>query len=237
LTPYDARQHKIYGVAVRILLVEDDTMIAEAAQAGLKQDSFAVDWVRSGEAALDAVALVEYDVVLLDLGLPKMSGLDVLTQLRSRAINTPVVIISARDQIADRVKGLNLGADDYLTKPFDLCELSARIVAVTRRTRGRANNVLIVGDIEVDTDAKRVTLQGNDVLLTAREYAIFLCLLQRLNHIVSKRQLHDAVYAWADDIESNTMEVYIHQLRKKLGADTIKTIRGMGYSITGTLKS
>lgn len=210
-------------------------MIAEAAQAGLLQDNFAVDCVNTGEAALNALALVEYDAILLDLGLPKMSGLDVLTHMRNSGRKTPVVIISARDQIADRVKGLNLGADDYLVKPFDLGELSARIIAVTRRAAGRANNVLLVGDIEVDTVAKRVTYQGKVVALTAREYAILLCLLQRLNHIVSKRQLHDAVYAWADDVESNTMEVYIHQLRKKLGVDTIKTVRGMGYSISGQL--
>lgn len=128
-----------------------------------------------------------------------------------------------------------MGADDYLVKPFDLTELSARIAAVTRRSHGCAENILIVGEMEVDTRAKRVKVRNSFVALTAREYAILLCLLQRLNQIVSKRQLHDAVYAWADDVESNTMEVYIHHLRKKLGGDVIQTIRGMGYSINGTL--
>ncbi len=206
-------------------------MLGEAARDGLLQDGFAVDWVTTGADALSAARAVDYGAMLLDLGLPDMTGLEVLSTLRREKRPMPILIVTARDQIQDRIAGLNMGADDYLTKPFDLDELAARIRAVSRRANGQASIVLRAAEIEIDTAAKRVTFQGFKTDVTAREYAILVCLLERANRIVSKTQLQDAVYDWSSDVESNTIEVYIHQLRRKLGAETIKTVRGMGYTI------
>jgi DNA-binding response OmpR family regulator len=213
------------------LLVEDDLMLGEAARDGLLQDGFAVDWVTTGQAALAAACAVEYEAILLDVGLPAFSGLEVLTALRHEGKQMPILIVTARDQIRDRVAGLNLGADDYIVKPFDLDELAARIRAVTRRAHGQASISLCAAGIAVDTSAKRVMFQGSRVEVTAREYAILVCLLERVNRIVSKAQLQNAVYDWSSEVESNTIEVYVHQLRRKLGAEIIKTVRGMGYTI------
>jgi DNA-binding response OmpR family regulator len=211
--------------------VEDDFMLGEAARDGLLQDGFAVDWVTRGAPALAAARVVDYGAMLLDLGLPDISGLEVLSTLRREKRQLPILIVTARDQIQDRIAGLNLGADDYLIKPFDLDELAARIRAVSRRANGQTSDVLRAAEIEIDTAAKRVTFQGIKTELTAREYALLVCLLERANRIVSKTQLQNAVYDWSSDVESNTIEVYIHQLRRKLGAETIKTIRGLGYTI------
>jgi DNA-binding response OmpR family regulator len=206
-------------------------MLGEAARDGLLQDGFAVDWVTKGADALSAARAVDYGAILLDLGLPDMTGLEVLATLRREKRSLPILIVTARDQIQDRIAGLNMGADDYLIKPFDLDELAARIRAVSRRTNGQASIVIRAAEIEIDTAAKRVTFQGIKTDVTAREYAILVCLLERTNRIVSKTQLQNAVYDWSSDVESNTIEVYIHQLRRKLGAETIKTVRGMGYTI------
>jgi two-component system, OmpR family, response regulator QseB len=220
---------------LRILLVEDDLMLGEAARDGLLQDGFAVDWVTTGAAALAAARTVDYAAILLDLGLPVMNGLEVLATLRRESIPTPILIVTARDQIQDRITGLNKGADDYVIKPFDLDELAARIRAVVRRANGRASTTLHADDIEIDTAAKRVKQHGLNVELTAREYAILVYLLERLNRIVSKSQLQDAIYDWSSDVESNTIEVYVHQLRRKFGAETIKTVRGMGYIVESSV--
>jgi DNA-binding response OmpR family regulator len=216
---------------LRILLVEDDLMLGEAARDGLLQDGFAVDWVTSGATALAAVRTVDYAAILLDIGLPVMSGLEVLTILRRERIATPILIVTARDQIHDRIAGLNQGADDYVIKPFDLDELAARIRAVVRRANRQTSTTLCIAEIEIDTVAKRVRQHGLNVELTAREYAILVYLFERVNRIVSKSQLQDAIYDWSSDVESNTIEVYVHQIRRKFGAETIKTVRGMGYIV------
>ena len=216
---------------MRILLVEDDRMIAEGVRKALRGEGFAVDWVQDGEAALTAAGSETYDLVLLDLGLPKRDGLDVLRTLRSRGHALPVLIVTARDAIADRVKGLDLGADDYLVKPFDLDELGARMRALIRRQAGRCESVIRHGPLTLDSAAHQVTLDGAPVALSAREFALLEALLARPGAVLSKTQLEEKMYGWGEEIGSNTVEVYIHALRKKLGADLIRNVRGLGYMI------
>ncbi|MGN6086735.1 response regulator [Trinickia sp.] len=216
---------------MRILLVEDDRMIAEGVRKALRGEGFAVDWVQDGEAALTAAGSETYDLVLLDLGLPKRDGLDVLRSLRSRGHALPVLIVTARDAIADRVKGLDAGADDYLVKPFDLDELGARMRALIRRQAGRCESVIRHGPLTLDSAAHQVTLDGAPVALSAREFALLEALLARPGAVLSKTQLEEKMYGWGEEIGSNTVEVYIHALRKKLGADLIRNVRGLGYMI------
>jgi two-component system response regulator QseB len=216
---------------MRVLLVEDDSMIGESVRKGLRQDGFTVDWVRDGNAAEAALAGHTYDAILLDLGLPGKGGVAVLKSLRSAGNDVPVLITTARDAVSDRVAGLDNGADDYIVKPFDLDELAARIRAVVRRRAGRAESLIRAGDVTLDPASHRVTLRGKDVALSARELALLEALLDRGGAILSRSQLEERIYGWGEEIESNAVEVYVHALRRKLGADLIKTVRGVGYVV------
>jgi two-component system response regulator QseB len=218
---------------MRLLLVEDDAMIGAAAQQGLRQEGHSVDWVRDGREAEAALAGTPYDLVLLDLGLPRRDGLAVLRGWRAKRIETPVVVITARDAVADRVAGLDAGADDYLVKPFDFDELSARIRAVARRRAGRGSAVIRVGEMEIDTAARRVTLKGQEVSLSAREYALLEALADRPGAYLTRAQLEERLYGWDEEIASNAVEVHIHGLRRKLGAEAIRNVRGLGYTLAG----
>lgn len=216
---------------MRVLLVEDDPMIGASVQKGLRQDGFTVDWVRDARAASSAVSGEDYDLMLLDLGLPDRDGTEFLKSLRTRGNTMPVLIVTARDAVTDRVTGLDAGADDYIVKPFDLDELAARIRAVQRRHAGRAEAVIRAGDVALDSAARRVTLRGKEVDLSARELALLEALLDRPGAILSRAQLEERIYGWGEEVESNAIEVYVHALRKKLGADFIKTVRGVGYMV------
>jgi two-component system response regulator QseB len=216
---------------VRILLVEDDTMIGKSVQLGLKREGYAVDWVRDGVAAELSLANGSYQLLLLDLGLPRKSGLDILAGLRSKKNPLPVLILTARDAVADRVKGLDAGADDYLVKPFDLDELSARIRALTRRHGGRAEPLIEHGELTVNPVSHEVSLRGESVNLSAREYALLAALLERPGVPLSRSQLEESIYGWGEEVESNTVEVYIHSLRRKLGQGFIVNVRGVGYLV------
>ena len=216
---------------MRVLLVEDDQMIAEAVRTALDQDGHVVDWVRDGSAASAALRAARFDLVLLDLGLPRRSGLEVLTELRERHDATPVIIVTARDDVASRIAGLDAGADDYLVKPFDLDELAARMRSVLRRGAGRGDPVIEHGTIRLNPVTREVFQAGAPVALSAREYAVLEALLQRPGAILSRVQLEDRLYGWGGEIESNAVEVYIHALRRKLGTDAIRTVRGAGYCV------
>ena len=216
---------------MRILLVEDDAMIGEAVHAGLKREGLAVDWVRDGDAADSALRTAEFEAVVLDLGLPKKNGLQVLRALRARKQATPVLILTARDAVTDKVAGLDAGADDYLVKPFDLAELAARLRALARRKAGRAEPRIEHGALTLDTVTKQARLGGREVPLSAREYALLHALLERPGAILSRAQLEERLYGWGEEVESNAVEVHIHALRKKLGADFIRNVRGVGYRV------
>lgn len=216
---------------MRLLLVEDDAMIGAAAQQGLRQEGHTVDWVRDGREADLAVGNGVYDVVLLDLGLPRRNGLELLRGWRTRGLDLPVLIVTARDAVKDRVAGLDAGADDYLVKPFDLDELSARVRAVARRRAGRAASVLRVGVLEIDTAAKRVKWKGREVPLSAREYALLEALADRPGAFYTRAQLEERLYGWDEEIASNAVEVHIHALRRKLDPALIRNVRGLGYTL------
>ncbi len=217
---------------MRLLLVEDDSMIGDSVRQGLRQDGFAVDWVQDGRAADLAIENGVYELLVLDLGLPKKEGLDVLKQLRRRGNKIPVLIITARDAVADRVTGLDAGADDYLVKPFDLNELAARIRALLRRHSGRADPVVRHGDLTFSPATREVTLEDKPVSLSARELTLLEAFLDRPGAVLTRRQLEEKLYGWGEEVESNTVEVYIHALRKKLGQDFIKNVRGVGYRVS-----
>ncbi|HET9701207.1 MAG TPA: response regulator [Burkholderiales bacterium] len=216
---------------MRILLVEDDPLLGDGVRAGVAQEGYAVDWVQDGKSALAALEAERYDLVLLDLGLPRMAGLDVLSALRSRGNAVPVLILTARDRVADRVAGLDAGADDYLVKPFDLEELAARARALTRRNAGRAEPVIRHGDIVLDPAAHSVTLGGKPVELSPREFGVLRELLQNAGSVLSKARLEQSLYGWDQELGSNAVEVHIHHLRRKLGTHLIKTLRGIGYTV------
>jgi two-component system response regulator QseB len=216
---------------MRLLLVEDDTMIGTSVQQGLQQDGFTVDWLRDGRAAELALENDVYDVLLLDLGLPRKDGLDVLRTLRQRANRMPVLILTARDAVADRVRGLDAGADDYLVKPFDLDELAARVRALVRRQSGRAEPIIQVGGLTLNPATHEATLHGKPIALSAREFALLQAFLNRPGSVLSREQLEEKIYGWGKEIESNAIEVYIHSLRKKLGPEFIKNVRGVGYMV------
>jgi DNA-binding response OmpR family regulator len=225
---------------MRLLLVEDDRMIGESLQRTLRLEGFAVDWVRDAAAADSTLASERFDLVLLDLGLPRGGtssgpgdGLAVLQALRARHDATPVIVVTARDARGDRVAGLDAGADDYLVKPFEFDELNARIRAVLRRHAGRAQPLLSHGGVALDPAQRRVTRDGAPVVLSAREFAVLEALLIRPGAVLSRAQLEDRLYGWGEEIESNAVSVYIHQLRKKLGADFIRNVRGVGYFVAG----
>ena len=216
---------------MRILLVEDDTSLGDTIQAWLRLDGHAVDWVERGDSADTALKTHHYDCVLLDRGLPGLTGDALLAGLRAAGNAVPVILITAFNALADRVEGLDLGADDYLVKPFELEEMSARIRAAARRGVNRASNALAHGGIALDPDTKQVTQAGQPVALTAREYHVLYALLLRRNAIVTRAQIEETLYGWGDEVESNAIEVHIHNLRKKLGGDTIVTVRGLGYRL------
>lgn len=218
---------------MRVLLVEDDALLGDGVRAGLRLADYAVDWVRDGDAARRALLDQYYDACVLDLGLPKRDGLALLKELRARGSQTPLLILTARDTSADKVAGLDAGADDYLTKPFDLPELQARMRAMLRRAGGTATPSLSHDGVTLDPAAKRVTKNGEPVALSGREYALLYDLLSHKTHIRTRAQLEESLYAWGEEAESNTVEVYIHHLRKKLGADFIRTVRGLGYQLGG----
>jgi two-component system OmpR family response regulator/two-component system response regulator QseB len=215
---------------MRILLVEDDQMLGKALRDGLGQGGYTVDWVSDGEAAIDAFKSEDFQALILDINLPGLSGLDVLKVVRQTS-SVPVIIMTARDGLQDRVNGLDLGADDYIVKPFALAELSARLRAVHRRGLGHSSTVLTHGDIEIDTAARKVLKCGAWVRLTAREYQIAEILMQRMGRILSKAEIENQVYSWEGTFESNTIEAAIYSLRKKLGRELITTLRGIGYVI------
>ncbi|HSB19591.1 MAG TPA: response regulator transcription factor [Anaeromyxobacteraceae bacterium] len=216
---------------MRILLVEDDAMLGEAVRRGLRQQGHALDWVRDGEEADLALAGEPYEVVLLDLGLPRKGGLEVLRGLRRRGNRVPVLILTAQDPVPDRVAGLDAGADDYLVKPFDLDELAARIRALQRRARGSAAPLLEVGPLTLDPASHQVSLGGAPVSLSAREFSLLEVLLEHPGRPVSRARLEERLYGWGEQVESNAVEVHVHSLRRKLGADWIKTLRGVGYVV------
>ncbi|HZF26842.1 MAG TPA: response regulator transcription factor [Steroidobacteraceae bacterium] len=214
-----------------MLLIEDDAMIGEAVQRGLRALAFTVDWMRDGATALAALRDTEYDLLVLDLGLPGRNGLDVLRDVRRAGATVPVLILTARGEIADKVAGLDAGADDYLVKPFDLAELAARARALLRRRGGRAQPLIEHLGVTLDPAAHRVTHDSKEIALSAREYAILAALMERPGAILSRPQLEERLYGWGDEIESNAIEVHIHALRRKLTPAFIQTVRGLGYRV------
>ena len=206
-------------------------MIAEGLQTALRQDGYTVDWVQDGLLATEALQTNAFDLVLLDLGLPRRSGIEVLRELRGRSNATPVIILTARDEVTDRIAGLDAGADDYVVKPFDLDELAARMRSVLRRAAGRGDPCIEHGGIRLNPVTHSVERNGTPVHLSAHEYTVLEALLQRPGAVLSRAQLEDRLYGWRDSVESNAVEVYIHSLRRKLGTDAIRTLRGVGYYV------
>lgn len=223
---------------MRLLLIEDDLMIGEAVLDLLRADNYAVDWVRDGQAADTALSSQGYDLVLLDIGLPRKDGLEVLRNLRARRQRTPVLIATARDAIVQRIAGLDAGADDYIIKPYDLDELLARIRALLRRSAGRAEPIYEYRNehhhVSIRPDTREVLVDNHAVILSSREWAVLEPLLARPGMILSRAQLEDKLFSWKDEINSNAIEVYIHGLRKKLGAGLIQNVRGVGYLVPKT---
>jgi len=217
---------------MRVLLVEDDRMIGEVVAQSLKEASYAVDWVRDGQTALNTLSTQVYDIVLLDLGLPKRDGLEVLRGVRDKHNPVPVLVITARDTLDDRIRGLDSGADDYVLKPFEMTELLARMRAVTRRKGGVAGPVLSNGVITLDPATREVNLNGDTIALSGREFSLLMALMARPGAILSRSDLEDRIYGWNEEVESNAVEFLIHALRKKLGAKAIQNVRGMGWMVS-----
>ena len=218
---------------MRILLIEDDRVIAGAVREQAESEGHSVDWAARLDAAADAMATAHHDLILLDLMLPDGRGLPFLRSLRARGDSTPVIIMTALDQVSDRIDGLNAGADDYLVKPFDLTELTARIGAVSRRYAGNPNPLIERGDLSIDIAARRLMRAGKPVTLTAREWVLLEAFLQKPGQLLSKALLEERLYSFDTEVESNTIEVHVSRLRKKLGADVIVTERGLGYRLGG----
>lgn len=216
---------------MRLLLVEDDRLLGNGIEVGLKQAGFTVDWAKDGREAQLALATTAYELAVLDLGLPHVDGMGVLAQLRQRGDDLPVLVLTARDTVRDRVAGLEAGADDYLVKPFDLAELVARIRALLRRAHGRSAPVIQYRELVVSPDSLTVQRGAEAIQLSGRECAILINLLEHQGTALSRARLEESLYGWNEEVESNAIEVHIHNLRKKLGADLIKTIRGVGYLI------
>jgi two-component system, OmpR family, response regulator QseB len=219
------------GGAVRVLLIEDDATLGKAVQAGLQQQGHAVDWVREGATGEAAALANDYAAVLLDLGLPRQGGLQLLDRLRRGGCRQPVIIITSREDIPEHVLGLDGGADDFLVKPFGLGELGARLRAATRRARGRAADIVEHGALRIDPGSRSVRRGNTSIALTAREFALLLQLLEHRGRVQSRAQLQEALYSWSNDIESNAVEVHVHHLRRKLGRELIRTVHGRGYMI------
>ena len=216
---------------MRILLAEDDALLGDGLQSGLRQQGFQVDWVRTGDAAERELRSGAYAAAVLDLGLPLKDGLDVLSAVRAQGLRTPVLVLTARDAVPDRVRGLDLGADDYVVKPVDLHELAARLRALVRRSHGQPQDVLKVQDIELDPAAHTVLKAGQPLSLPAREFDLLHALMLNAGRVLSREQLEQHLYSWGREVESNAVEVHVHHLRRKLGADRIHTVRGVGYTL------
>ncbi len=216
---------------MKVLLIEDDPMIGSAMEYALRSAEHSIDWTRDGISALTAARTHHYDAILLDLGLPGQDGIDVLRKLRGAGDVTPILIVSARDALESRVAGLDLGADDYLLKPFDMTELLARMRAVVRRRNGHAASTLDNGTLSLDLNTREITADGKTMRLSGREFALIEALLIRPGAILSRQDLEDRIYGWHHEVESNAVEFLIHGLRKKLGADAIKNVRGLGWMV------
>lgn len=216
---------------MRLLLVEDDPVLGDGIRAGLSQEGYGVDWITDGQQAANALQTEQFDLLVLDLNLPRKSGLEILRQLRGQNDPLPVLILTARDTLSDRVTGLDAGADDYLIKPFDLDELFARVRALLRRSKGRAEPQIVHGDLVLNPAAHTVMLNGQPVELTSGEFSLLELLLEERGHVISRSRLEETLYGWHKEIDSNTIEVYVHHLRKKLGNSLIRTVRGVGYVI------
>jgi two-component system OmpR family response regulator/two-component system response regulator QseB len=216
---------------MRILLAEDDALLGDGLRVGLRQLGFLVDWVRDGVAAERELATGDYSAAVLDLGLPLKDGLDVLQSLRARKITTPVLVLTARDAVSDRILGLDLGSDDYVVKPVDLNELGARLRALVRRSHGHVQEILRTGSVQLDPLARQVSLNGEPVALSTREFDLLHTLLLNAGRVMSRDQLEQKMYSWGYEVESNAIEVHIHHLRRKLQADIIQTVRGIGYTV------
>jgi DNA-binding response OmpR family regulator len=216
---------------MRILLAEDDPLLGDGLCAGLRQLGFAVDWVRDGVAAERELCNGAYAAAVLDLGLPRRDGLDVLRAARAQKIDTPVLVLTARDAIPQRVQGLDLGADDYVVKPIDLAELGARLRALVRRTHGQTQDELRVQDVVLQPATRRVLQAGQDVPLSTREFDLLQALMLGSGRVLTREQLEQHLYSWGHEVESNAVEVHIHHLRRKLGSGLIQTVRGVGYAI------
>ena len=227
----EARTRERKQVAMQVLIVEDDVRLAQALAHILAENGYQTDVVHDGASGLAYAECGDYDVIILDVMLPKMDGFAVVAQLRRKSISVPVLLLTARDKVADRVAGLDSGADDYLTKPFDLDELQARVRALTRRTTGRALPQLVHGELRLDPATHQVTLSGQAVELAPREYALLRLLLENSGKVLSRNQLEQSLYGWSGDVESNAIEVHVHHLRRKLGNQLIRTVRGIGYGI------
>lgn len=218
---------------MRLLLIEDDEILGDGLRTALQQAGYTVEWLRDGREALLAIESVEYAAVVLDLGLPGVSGLDVLRTMRQKKVTTPVLILTARDTVRDRVEGLDTGGDDYLVKPFDVGELQARLRALLRRSAGRASPMLELDGLRLDPASHTVTLDDAAVELSPREFVILQELLENAGRVLSRERLEESLYGWGDEIASNAIEVHIHHLRRKLGSEWIRTVRGVGYMIGG----
>ncbi|KPX27563.1 DNA-binding response regulator [Pseudomonas syringae pv. delphinii] len=214
---------------MRLLLVEDDRAIGHGIRVALNTEGYTLDWLEDGLSALHALRSEPFDLLLLDLGLPRMDGFDLLRQLRAEELALPVLILTARDGTADRIAGLDAGADDYLIKPFDVDELKARVRALLRRSQGRAQPLLEHAGISLDPASQQVSFQGSEVLMTPMEYQLLHQLMIRPGNVVTRERLSNTLYGWQDKVESNTLEVLIHNLRKKLSTELIRTVRGVGY--------
>ena len=216
---------------MRILLAEDDELLGGGLRAGLDQRCFQVDWVRDGVAAERELLSAQHQAAVLDIGLPRQDGLTVLKAVRARGIDTPVLVLTARDAVAQRIEGLNLGADDYVVKPVDLDELAARLHALVRRAHGKTQTLLQVRDVAMDPTARQVSRAGETISLSTREFDLLQALLLNAGRVLSREQLEQHLYRWGHEVESNTIEVHIHHLRRKIGAGVIDTVRGVGYIV------
>jgi len=214
---------------MRLLLIEDDESLGDAVKTGLTQYGYVVDWLKDGEAARTATDIESFELIILDLGLPKLEGLALLKHIRQTGNATPVIILTARESVDNRIEGLDAGADDYMVKPFDLNELTARIRALIRRSQGRADTAIHYKNITLDPKAHTVMLDNNDVHISRREFALLQKLIENQGVVISREQLMQSIYGWDEDLDSNALEVHVHNLRKKLNADFIRTIRGIGY--------
>lgn len=219
---------------MRVLLVEDDEILGDGLKRGLSQDGYTVDWLKDGLRAIQALDVENFELMVLDLGLPKKSGLEVLKYARTKKLPIAVLILTASDQTEDRIRGLDAGADDYMSKPFDLGELCARLRALQRRTAGRSDPVLLHGNVELNPASHTVSLDGSNINVSPREFALLHKLMESAGRVLSREQLSQTLYGWEEEIDSNAVEVHIHNLRKKLGTDLIRTIRGIGYIIDKT---